>query len=76
MLQERAALKRVGDAVVIAVVETHGRAETEALLSGQEIIARREPEYRGRTLTEMDLDAVLRRAPALAPVDEYAHPTV
>jgi two-component system sensor histidine kinase KdpD len=43
---------------------------------GQEIVARREVEYRGPTLTEMDLDAVLRRAPALALVDEYAHTNV
>ena len=76
MLQEGAALKRDGVDVAVAVVETHGRAETEALLAGQEIVARREQEYRGRTLTEMDLDAVLRRAPALALVDEYAHTNV
>lgn len=76
MLQEGAALKRDGVDVVVAVVETHGRAETEALLAGQEVIARRDVEYRGRTLTEMDLDAVLRRAPTLALVDEYAHTNV
>lgn len=76
MLAEGAALKRDGVDVVVAVVETHGRAETEALLAGQEIVARREQAYRGRTLTEMDLDAVLRRAPTLALVDEYAHTNV
>ncbi|WP_447762851.1 DUF4118 domain-containing protein [Sphingopyxis panaciterrae] len=76
MLVEGAALKREGVDVVVAVVEAHGRAETEALLVGQETVARREMDYRGRTLTEMDLDAVLHRMPALALVDEYAHTNV
>jgi two-component system sensor histidine kinase KdpD len=76
MLMEGGALKRDGVDVVVAIVETHGRAETESLLDGQDVIARREVAYRGRTLTEMDLDAVLRRAPALALVDEYAHTNV
>lgn len=76
MLSEGAALKREGEDVVVAVVETHGRAETEALLRGMEVVPRREAEYRGHRLTEMDLDAVLRRAPALALVDEYAHSNI
>lgn len=76
MLGEGAALRRAGVDVVIAVVETHGRAETEALLDGMEIVPRREAEYRGHRLTEMDLDAVLRRRPALALVDEYAHSNI
>ena len=76
MLTEGAALKREGVDVVVAVAETHGRAETEALLDGMEVVPRREIEYRGHRLTEMDLDAVLRRAPALALVDEYAHSNV
>ena len=59
--------------VVVAVVETHGRAETEAQLAGLEVIPRRPIEYKGRTLDEMDLDAVLKRRPALALVDELAH---
>ena len=59
--------------VVVAYVETHGRAETEALLEGLEIIPRKQVEYRGVTLTEMDLDAVLARQPQLALVDELAH---
>jgi two-component system sensor histidine kinase KdpD len=59
--------------VVVALVETHGRAETEALLEGLEIIPRKQVEYRGVTLTEMDLDAVLARRPKLALVDELAH---
>jgi len=59
--------------LVVAVVETHGRAETEVLLQGLEIIPRREVEYRGVKLSEMDLDAVLTRKPQLALVDELAH---
>jgi two-component system sensor histidine kinase KdpD len=59
--------------VVIGVVETHGRTETEALLDGYEIVPRRVIEYRGRMLEEMDLDAILQRRPRLALVDELAH---
>ena len=58
---------------VVAYVETHGRAETEALLEGLEVIPRRQVEYRGVSLSEMDLDAVLARRPQLALVDELAH---
>jgi len=59
--------------LVVAYVETHGRAETEALLEGLESIPRKQVEYRGVSLTEMDLDAVLARRPQLALVDELAH---
>ncbi|MGQ0585084.1 MAG: DUF4118 domain-containing protein [Reyranella sp.] len=59
--------------VVVGVVETHGRAETEAQLAGLEILPRRRTEYKGRTLEEMDIDAVLARRPALVLVDELAH---
>jgi two-component system sensor histidine kinase KdpD len=59
--------------VVVGLVETHGRAETEALLSGLEIIPRRQQIYRGVNLTEMDLDAILKRKPQLVLVDELAH---
>jgi two-component system sensor histidine kinase KdpD len=76
MLTEGAALKREGVDVVVAVAETHGRAETAALLDGMEVVPRREIQYRGHRLAEMDLDAVLRRAPSLALVDEYAHTNV
>ncbi|WP_288988471.1 sensor histidine kinase KdpD [uncultured Sphingopyxis sp.] len=76
MLSEGAALRRDGQDVVVAVVETHGRAETEALLDGMEVVPRREVAYRGHQLTEMDIDAVLRRAPTLALVDEYAHTNI
>jgi two-component system, OmpR family, sensor histidine kinase KdpD len=59
--------------VVVGYVETHGRAETQALLEGLEILPRRAVEYRGATLPELDLDAALRRRPALILVDELAH---
>lgn len=59
--------------VVIGVVETHGRKETEALLAGFEVIARVAVDYKGRSLEEMDLDAVLARRPQLVLVDELAH---
>ena len=59
--------------MVVAYVETHGRKETEALLEGLEIIPRKQVEYRGVILPEMDLDTVLARHPDLAIVDEYAH---
>ncbi len=62
--------------LVAACVETHGRAETEALLEGLENIPRRRVEYRGVAVTEMDLDAVLARRPQLALVDELAHTNV
>jgi two-component system sensor histidine kinase KdpD len=73
MLSEGAARRRDGVDVVIGVVETHGRAETEALLRGHEIIPRRDVPYEGRTLREMDIDAILGRSPRLALVDELAH---
>ncbi len=59
--------------VVVGYVETHGRVETQALLDGLTIIPRRQMEYRGATLPEMDIDAVLARRPQLALVDEFAH---
>lgn len=59
--------------VVVGYVETHGRKETEALLQGLEVIPRRETEYRGIKLTEMDLDAVITRHPQIVLVDELAH---
>lgn len=73
MLEKAQYLRRQGVDVVVALVETHGRPETEALLEGLEIIPRRKIPYKGIVLEEMDLDAVLRRRPALALVDELAH---
>ena len=73
MLSEGTARQRDGVDVVVGVVETHGRAETEALTRGHEVVARRAVPYEGRTLHEMDLDAILARAPRLVLVDELAH---
>jgi two-component system sensor histidine kinase KdpD len=73
MLSEGAARRVAGTDVVIGVVETHGRAETEALTRGQEIVPRRAVPYEGHTLAEMDLDAILARRPQLVLVDELAH---
>ena len=64
---------REGIDVVVGVVETHGRAETEAQLAGLEVVPRRKVAYRERTLEEMDIDAILARRPALVLVDELAH---
>src|SRR5207245_282493 len=63
MLQEAHRLKRQGVDVVIGIVETHGRAETVALVADLEQVPRRHIEYRGVTLEEMDLDAILMRRP-------------
>jgi two-component system sensor histidine kinase KdpD len=76
MLLDGAERLHAGTDVVVAVVETHGRADTEALTTPFEIIPRRTIEHRGHPLTEMDLDAVLARKPALALVDEFAHSNV
>jgi two-component system sensor histidine kinase KdpD len=73
MLQEGHRLKRQGVDVVIGVVETHGRAETEAQIGDIEQIPRRRIEYRGVVLEEMDLDAILTRRPQVVLVDELAH---
>ncbi|MFC3580083.1 sensor histidine kinase [Sphingomonas hylomeconis] len=73
MLSEGAERRRAGVDVVIGVVETHGRAETAALIRGQEIVPRRAVAYEGHAIDEMDLDAILARAPRLVLVDELAH---
>jgi two-component system, OmpR family, sensor histidine kinase KdpD len=73
MLQAAQQRRAEGMDLVVAYIETHGRAETEALLAGIELILRRQTAYRGIPLTELDLDAVLARRPRLALVDELAH---
>jgi len=73
MLQGARQKQAEGCEVVIGIVETHGRKETEALLEGMPIMPRTQLEYRGTTLTEMDLDAILTWHPGLAVVDELAH---
>jgi two-component system sensor histidine kinase KdpD len=76
MLEDAHALQREGVDIVIAVLETHGRVETAALAEGLERIPLRKVEYRGVTLEEMDLDAVIARKPQVAIVDELAHTDV
>jgi two-component system sensor histidine kinase KdpD len=73
MLSEAAGRRDAGVDVVIGVVETHGRAETQAKVHGFETIPRRAVEYQGHTLDEMDIDAILVRRPRLVLVDELAH---
>jgi two-component system, OmpR family, sensor histidine kinase KdpD len=73
MLEAAREQKAAGVGVVVGVVETHGRAETEALLDGLEILPRRRVEYRGTTLSEFDVDGALARRPAIILVDELAH---
>jgi two-component system, OmpR family, sensor histidine kinase KdpD len=73
MLQEGQAEAEAGRDVVVGIVETHGRAETAALIEGLEVIPRRPVPYRGTRLEEMDLPALLERAPELALIDELAH---
>ena len=73
MLREGHRLKAQGVDVVIGLVETHGRAETEEQIGDLEIIEPRVLEYRGVTLREMDVDAILARRPTVCLVDELAH---
>jgi two-component system, OmpR family, sensor histidine kinase KdpD len=76
MLQNARAKLRDGVDVVVGVVETHGRQETEALLDGLEVVPRRTITYKGHGLQEMDLDGLIARRPRLALVDELAHTNV
>ncbi len=73
MLIDAARRQAEGVEVVVGLVETHGRAETAALLNGLEVLPRRVIEHRGRQLMEFDLDQALTRHPQLLLVDEYAH---
>src|SRR3954465_10435132 len=73
MLQSAHAKRKAGIDVVVGFVETHGRAETEALVRGLEVIPRKKLDYRGQIVEEMDLDAVIARRPKIALVDELAH---
>ena len=73
MLETARARKKDGYDIVVGVVETHGRKETEALLEGLETVPRKRIDYKGRLLDEMDLDAIIARRPQIALVDELAH---
>ncbi|WP_371626337.1 sensor histidine kinase KdpD [Streptomyces sp. NBC_01116] len=76
MLSEAHRRVERGTDCVVAFVEHHDRPRTEVMLHGLELLPRRELEYRGSVFTEMDVDAVLERAPAVALVDELAHTNV
>ncbi|CAL7960574.1 two-component system, OmpR family, sensor histidine kinase KdpD [Gammaproteobacteria bacterium] len=76
MLQDSIVNKRNGIDVVIGIVETHGRADTEALVSEFEIVPRKNVEYSGITISEMDLDMLLVRRPQVVLVDELAHTNI
>ncbi len=76
MLVEGHRLKQEGVDVVIGLVETHGRADTAKLIEGLEVVPRRQVQYRGIAIEEMDLDAVMARKPEVALVDELAHSNV
>lgn len=76
MLEAAQAHLREGIDVVVGVVETHGRAETEALLRGLDIVPRQQVMYRGRCFGEMDVDAIIKRKPKVVLVDELAHTNI
>jgi two-component system sensor histidine kinase KdpD len=75
LLTARAKLKEGVD-IVVGVVETHGRKETEALLEGLEVLPRKPTVYVNRILSEFDIDAALKRRPGLILVDELAHTNI
>jgi len=76
MLEDAQARRLERVDIVVAVVETHGRAETARLLHGLDVLPRKHLLYRGRVFGEMDIDAVLQRRPKIAVVDELAHTNV
>ena len=76
MLEDAHLFEKQGVDIVAGVIVTHGRADVEALLDGIEIVPPRRIEYRGVTLEEMDVDAVIARRPQVALVDELAHTNV
>ena len=76
MLNDAHVLKKRGLDVVVGIVETHQRADTEALLADLEIIPRKKIDYKGLSVSEMDLDAILARHPSVVLVDELAHTNI
>src|SRR6266542_5947373 len=73
MLEDAHLLKKQGADIVVAVVEAHGREDTKAMIGNLECVPLRRIEYRGVTLEEMDVEAIIARRPAIAIVDEFAH---
>jgi two-component system sensor histidine kinase KdpD len=76
MLEEGHRRRERGTDVVVGYVETHGRKHTEAMIGDLEVLPRADVNYRGATFTEMDVDAVLARAPEVVLVDELAHTNI
>jgi two-component system sensor histidine kinase KdpD len=76
MLSAAHVLHSEGIDVVVGLVETHGRKDTESLVEGLPLLPRRTVDYRGRSLTEFDLDAALKRRPQILLVDELAHSNI
>ena len=76
MLSEARFLKEKGQDVIVGIVETHGRAETEDLLKDLDVLPRKKIEYGGILLDELDIDEVLKRKPEFVLVDELAHTNV
>lgn len=76
MLRAARRRKAEGGEVLVGVVETHGRKETQALLRGLDVLPRKPFDYKGRQLLEFDIDAAIQAKPALLLVDEYAHSNV
>ncbi|MBK1621910.1 two-component sensor histidine kinase, partial [Lamprobacter modestohalophilus] len=73
MLEAAREARREGADIVIGIIESHGRQETEALCEGLESIPLMPLEYRGAQFRELNLDAILKRAPAVVLIDELAH---
>jgi len=76
MLEDAHLMKKQGVDIVVAIVETHGREDTKAMIGDLECVPMHRIEYRGVTIEEMDVDAVVARHPAIAIVDELAHTNV
>src|ERR1700761_9743971 len=76
MLEATQRRKKEGINLLVGILETHGRAETELLLDGLDVLPRKEIVYRDRIFYEMDIDGILKRRPRLGVVDELAHTNV
>src|SRR5436190_15347763 len=76
MLNEGRRRSARGTDVVVGYVETHARPRTEEQISDLDVVPRRRIEYRGTSFEEMDIDAILERAPAVALIDELAHSNI
>jgi len=76
MIEDAHLMKKQGVDIVVAVVETHGREDTKAMIGDLECVPMHRIEYRGVTIEEMDVDAVVARRPAIAIVDELAHTNI